>query len=107
MPSNNVSTSSAQAMAAANKAASAGKAYQAVAQSAGITIQDATDSLRNVQTMSNTARGAALGQLLATEDVATFTAVTTAIATMETACIANYTAIGAAASGVLAGFPSS
>lgn len=46
----------------------AGKAYQAVAQSTAIAVQDAADNLRNVMTISTTAIGVALAQLLATGD---------------------------------------
>ena len=53
-----------------------GKAYQAVAQTAAIAIQDAADSLRNISTVAATAAGVALAQYLATgekkyEDVLT------------------------------------
>lgn len=44
------------------------KAQQAVAQSAAIAIQDATDNLRNLSTITTTAIGVALAQLLATGD---------------------------------------
>jgi len=43
----------------------AGKAYQSVAQSSAMAVQDATDYLRNMGTMSTTAVGAAMAQLLA------------------------------------------
>lgn len=48
------------------KAAGAGKAYQAVAQSAAIAIQDAANNLRNISTVSTTAIGVALAQYIAT-----------------------------------------
>lgn len=44
------------------------KAQQAVAQSAAIAIQDAADNLRNLSTITTTAIGVALAQLLATGD---------------------------------------
>lgn len=44
------------------------KAQQAVAQATAIAIQDATDNLRNLNTISTTAVGVALSQLLATGD---------------------------------------
>lgn len=44
------------------------KAQQSVAQSAAIAVQDATDNLRNLSTISTTAIGVALAQLLATGD---------------------------------------
>lgn len=42
------------------------KSQQAVAQSTAIAIQDATDNLRNLSTITTTAIGVALSQLLAT-----------------------------------------
>lgn len=44
------------------------KAQQSVAQSTAIAIQDATDNLRNLNTISTTAIGVAMSQLLATGD---------------------------------------
>ena len=41
----------------------AGRAYQSVAQSTAIAIQDATDYLRNVSTIAVTATGVALAQI--------------------------------------------
>ncbi len=38
----------------------AGKAYQSVAQSSAIAVQDAADALRNISTIATTAAGAAL-----------------------------------------------
>ncbi|MFQ3220033.1 MAG: hypothetical protein ACI96W_002400 [Paraglaciecola sp.] len=92
--------------ATANKLSGAGKAYQSVAQSTGMAIQDATDALRNVQTMANTAKGVALAQMLVTEDVPTFTKITAAIAVMEAASVANFTSIGSAATSIISSFPS-
>lgn len=44
----------------------AGSAYQAVAQSAAIAIQDATENLRNMSSIGSTAIGVAMAQYLAT-----------------------------------------
>ncbi|MBT9316630.1 hypothetical protein [Leptothoe spongobia] len=46
------------------KTSGAGKAYQSVAQSAAIAIQDATDNLRNASTIATTAAGVAISQML-------------------------------------------
>lgn len=92
--------------AAINKQSGAGKAYQAVAQSSAIAIQDATDTMRNVQTMASTAKGVALAQLLATQDIPTFTAIVAAIEAMETGGITNFTAVGTAATNLASTFPS-
>ncbi|MHB8285715.1 MAG: hypothetical protein ACYDD1_13685, partial [Caulobacteraceae bacterium] len=83
----------------------AGKAYQSVAQSSAIAVQDATDALRNVSTIATTAIGVAMAQLLATGDVKYGTALTQA-QNLMTSATADYTAIGAAAAAVLASFPS-
>lgn len=50
------------------KTSGAGKAYQSVAQSAAIAIQDATDNLRNVSTLATTAAGVAIAQMLVAKD---------------------------------------
>jgi exosome complex RNA-binding protein Rrp42 (RNase PH superfamily) len=44
----------------------AGKAYQMVAQTSALAIQDAVDSLRNAGTLADAASAAALSQLMAT-----------------------------------------
>ena len=44
----------------------AGKAYQSVAQTTAIAVQDAADHLRNLSTLSATALGVAVAQFLAT-----------------------------------------
>ncbi len=49
--------------------AGAGRAYQAVAQSTAIAIQDATDYLRNVSTIATTSIGVAMAQIAATQGV--------------------------------------
>lgn len=48
--------------------ASLAKAQQSVAQSTAIAVQDAADNLRNLSTVTSTAIGVALAQLLATGD---------------------------------------
>lgn len=49
-------------------AASTGEAYQAVAQAAAAAIQDATDHLRNLNTISANAIGVAITQMRETHD---------------------------------------
>lgn len=51
------------------KTAGAGKAYQSVAQSAALAVQDATDNLRNVSTIGATAIGVAMAQYIETGNV--------------------------------------
>lgn len=84
----------------------AGKAYQSVAQSMAIAIQDATDSLRNVNTIANTALGVALAQGIAMNDPAIYTVMITQIAILEQNAAANFATIGSNATTILKGFPS-
>jgi predicted component of type VI protein secretion system len=81
-----------------------GKAYQSVAQSMAIAVQDATDNLRNVNTMASTAMGVALAQLLATGDPQYLQAIAAAqqVSTTASALMAT---IGQDAAGVLRSFP--
>jgi hypothetical protein len=83
----------------------AGKAYQSVAQSTAIAVQDAADALRNVSTIATTAVGVAMAQLLATGEDKYAKAITTAQQLMVGAT-ADFTNIGAAAAQVLKSFPS-
>jgi hypothetical protein len=53
--------------AAAIRLAGAGRAYQAVAQSTAIAIQDATDYLHNVSTIAATSIGVAMAQIAASQ----------------------------------------
>ncbi len=53
--------------AATIRLAGAGRAYQSVAQSTAIAIQDATDYMRNVSTISATAIGVAMAQMAASD----------------------------------------
>ncbi|KAA0679030.1 hypothetical protein [Roseomonas genomospecies 6] len=87
-------------------ASGAGKAYQAVAQSTAMAVQDATDTLRNVSTIATTAIGVAMAQLLATGDPKYVTALTQAQG-MMTSAASDFSSIGTAASTVLKSFPSS
>lgn len=56
-------------MADSDKSKAAAKcAQQAVAQSTAMAVQDAVDNMRNLNTLTTTAMGVALAQLLATGD---------------------------------------
>ena len=83
----------------------AGKAYQAVAQAAAIAIQDAADALRNATTVANAASATALSQFLASGDPRYLDALPYVGAMIDKA-IADFEAIGTAASGMLKNFPS-
>jgi hypothetical protein len=80
-----------------------GKAYQSVAQSAAIAIQDATDALRNISTISSTAAGVAIAQALADKPNPQ---AMQEIQQMMTSAIADYSAIAGAVVAMLNEFPS-
>jgi hypothetical protein len=82
----------------------AGKAYQSVAQSAAIAVQDAADALRNMSTIATTASGVAIAQLLATGDPKYATALTE-VQTMMKAATDDFAKVGDAATTVLKNFP--
>ncbi len=87
------------------KTSGAGKAYQSVAQSTAIAVQDAADSLRNVSTIATTAIGVAMAQYLVNPDQKYLTVITQAQTVMSNAT-QNFTTIGTAAGQILRGFPS-
>jgi uncharacterized protein YukE len=82
----------------------AGKAYQAVAQSTAIAVQDAADALRNLSTIATTAAGVAMAQLLATGDSKYADALVQTQNMMKSAT-EDFAQVGAAASTVLKNFP--
>lgn len=83
----------------------AGKAYQSVAQSTAIAIQDATDNLRNINTISSTAMGVAMAQFLATGESKYAKAIELA-QSMSTQAASTFKVIGTNAADVLKGYPS-
>jgi hypothetical protein len=82
----------------------AGKAYQSVAQSSAIAVQDAADALRNIATIATTAAGVAMAQYLATGEDKYAKAMAQAQVLMSGAT-ADFAAVGSAAAQVLKGFP--
>jgi hypothetical protein len=86
------------------KTSGAGKAYQSVAQSAAIAVQDATDALRNISTIATTTAGVAMAQYLATKDKDYLQALQES-QQMMTAATAEFGAVGAAATAILTNFP--
>lgn len=81
----------------------AGKAYQSVAQSTAIAVQDAADAMRNISTIATTAVGVAMAQFIATGDPKYEKAIDKAQALMQGATT-DFTAVGAAAATVLKSF---
>lgn len=84
----------------------AGKAYQSVAQSMAIAIQDATDNLRNLNTITTTAIGVALAEGIATGNMSTYADVLTQVNTVLTNATTNFGALGTAATTIAQNFPS-
>lgn len=90
------------------KTSGAGKAYQSVAQSTAVAVQDAADMLRNLSTISSTAIGVAMSQMLADPIQATnYIQILTQANDMVTQAAANFKTIGENAAKVLENFPAS
>ena len=84
----------------------AGKAYQSVAQSSAIAIQDATDALRNITTMATSAAGIAIAQMLANPATAEkYAPVLKEAQSIMTNAAADYATIGKNAASILQEFP--
>ncbi|SFD51584.1 hypothetical protein [Pseudoalteromonas denitrificans] len=79
------------------------KSQQAVAQSTAIAVQDAADNLRNLSTITTTAIGVALSQLLATGDPKYSKVIEEAQKVMEKGT-EHFASVGAKASKVLKDF---
>jgi hypothetical protein len=86
------------------RASGAGKAYQSVAQTGAIAIQDAADYIRNIETMTVTATGLAIAQLFAGNAQAE-KVINTAQKVMQNG-IQNFTSICQAVTTMLNSFPS-
>lgn len=83
----------------------AGKAYHSVAQSTAIAVQDAANYLRNLSTLSSTAVGVAMSQLLATGDTEKYAPVIQAAQSLVASGAATFKTIGFNAADVLNHFP--
>jgi hypothetical protein len=86
--------------------AAAGRAYQIVAQATAIAVQDATDFLRNMSTLSATAAGIGLAQVIA-GDTSAGTATIAAAQTVAQNAIIIFSGIGTAATAVATEYPKS
>jgi hypothetical protein len=82
-----------------------GKAFNFVAQATAMAIQDATDNLRNVSTMSTTAIGVAMTQLISSGDSATWTDVIRLAQNLVKSSADDFKNIGATAAVVMRSFP--
>lgn len=87
------------------KAGADGKAYQAVAASAALAIQDAVDALRHSTAIATAASGMALTQFLASGDPRYLEALAAA-RTMVDNAVASLAAVGEAAGAIVRDFPS-
>lgn len=86
----------------------AGKAYQSVAQSTAVAVQDAADMLRNLSTISSTAIGVAMSQMLANPSNASeYIQILTQANDMVSQAASNFKTIGENAAKVLENFPAS
>lgn len=79
------------------------KARQSIAQSTAIAVQDAADNLRNLNTISTTAIGVAMAELIATGDPKYITVIEQAQKVMEKGT-ANFAELGSKAADVAKGF---
>jgi len=85
----------------------AGKAFQMVAQSAALAVQDATDNLRNLSTLSTTAIGVAMSQLMSSGDLKTWVPVIQAAQQIVRQSTGDFERIGQCAAKVVKEFPTS
>lgn len=83
----------------------AGKAYQSVAQSTAIAIQDAADNLRNINTISATALGVSMAQFIETGESKYAQAIELA-QKMSLSAANTFKVIGTNAADVIKGYPS-
>ncbi len=81
-----------------------GKAYQSIAQSTAIAVQDAADYLRNISTISSTAVGVAMSRLIATGDMGTYNQVVTSASNLVANGANDFRAIGTSATDILKNF---
>jgi hypothetical protein len=81
------------------------QAYQVLAHSSALAIQDAVAHMRNMSTISATASGTALSQMLATGDVAAYAQVIEQANAMQMHSINQFKSIAAVASELLRNFP--
>jgi len=82
-----------------------GKAFNFVAQAAAMAVQDATDNLRNISTMSTTAIGVAMTQLVSSGDIQTWGPILQVAQTLVRNCAVDFQTIGTQAADVLRSFP--
>jgi hypothetical protein len=89
------------------RASGAGKAYQSVAQSTAMAVQDATDNLRNMSLLTSTSISVAIAQILATGQTDPYKDVIQEAGQAMSNAVLNFTDIGKAAATILREFPHS
>jgi len=82
-----------------------GKAFNFVAQAAAMAVQDATDNLRNISTVSATAIGVAMTQLVSSGNIQMWGPVVQIAQTLVRNSAADFQTIGTQAAEVLRNFP--
>jgi hypothetical protein len=91
--------------AAAIRLAAAGRAYQSVAQSAAIAIQDGTDYLRNLNTISTASIGVAMALLIAGDPKGNAKKIIEQAQSVAAAGVLQFSLVGTAAIQVASTFP--
>jgi len=82
-----------------------GKAFQYVAQATAMAIQDATDNLRNIGTISTTAIGVAMAQMMNSGDLQTWGPVIRTAQALATNSAVDFQKIGESAATILKSYP--
>lgn len=88
-----------------NRITGAGKAFQAVSQSAAISVQDAADYMRSNQVVSTAAVGAAFAQMLNQPDGPDYTQVIDSANQQVNHAAGNFKRVGQEAADLLNNFP--
>jgi hypothetical protein len=88
------------------KTSGAGKAYQSVAQSMAIAVQDAADHMRNLQAISSTAVGVATAMMIAEETTDPWKDIIKEAQKIVATGAENFATIGKDAAKILEEFPS-
>ncbi len=88
------------------QATGAGKAYQSVAQSTAIAVQDAADYLRNMGTITSTTIGVAFAEWMVTKEPSPYKDIIQQATETMGAATATFGAIGKAATTVVQNYPS-
>lgn len=84
----------------------AGKAYQSVAQSMAIAVQDVTDYLRNVSTVASTAIAVSTQLMISTKEIEPYSSIITKSQETVDKAAGTFKEIGMSSGEILKNFPS-